>query len=126
MDFDRVWPTDDAAAEDDGERTYARLVPGPEDVGPPEEPVAHHVIPPLEIDSPELQHAQAHAQALGIDPDEAANGVWLSRERHERAYTDTYFGQLWERFKDARTRQEGVDALAGIAADLEAGRFPRL
>jgi hypothetical protein len=128
MRLERVWPAEEAPGEDvatdEGERVYARLVPGPEDLGPPEEPVAHHIIPPLEIDSPELEQAQAHAQALGIDPDEAANGVWLPRERHERAYTDTYFRQLWERFKDARTREEGVDALAAIAADLEAGRFP--
>jgi hypothetical protein len=125
MRLEPVWPTDDAAAEAEGERMYGRLVPGPEDIGPPQELVAHHIIPPLEIDSPELERTQAHAQALGIDPDEAANGVWLSRERHERAYTDTYFKQLWERFKDARTREEGVEVLAGIAQDLEAGRFPR-
>jgi hypothetical protein len=129
MRLRQVWPADDKRQSEprdpQDERLYARLVPGPEDVGAPEDLVAHHIIPPLEIDSPELQRAQAHAQALGIDPDEAANGAWLPRERHERAYTDTYFRQLWERFKDARTRDEGIDALAAIAADLEAGRFPQ-
>jgi hypothetical protein len=128
MRLRKVWPADETREPKERdpreERVYGRLVPGPEDIGPPQEPVAHHIIPPLEIHSPELERAQAHAQALGIDPDEAANGVWLSRERHERAYTDTYFKQLWERFRHARTREEGVNALAGIAQDLEAGRFP--
>jgi hypothetical protein len=104
---------------------FTHLVPGPEDLGPPDEPVAHHIIPPLEIDSAELERAQAHAQALGIDPAEAANGVFLPRAQHLSAYTDGYFAQLWERFGAAGDRDEGVAVLATIAGELQAGWFPR-
>jgi A nuclease family of the HNH/ENDO VII superfamily with conserved AHH len=123
MLLDRVWPREEAPAPE-GERVYTRIVPGEEDVGPPDEPVAHHIIPPLDIDSADLERAQAHARALGIDPDEAANGVFLPRAQHQSAYTDRYFAELWERFGRARDRDQGVDVLAGIADDLQGGRFP--
>jgi hypothetical protein len=123
MRLDRVWPPEEAPIPE-GERVYARIVPGEEEVGPPNEPVAHHIIPPLDIDSAELERTQAHAQALGIEPDEAANGVYLPRSQHQAAYTDRYFAQLWERFSRARDRDEGVAVLAEIAGELEAGRFP--
>jgi A nuclease family of the HNH/ENDO VII superfamily with conserved AHH len=119
-----VWPLEREPAEEEAERVYTRIVPGEEDLGPPDEPVAHHIIPPLDIDSPDLERSQAHAQALGIDPDEAANGVFLPRLQHQSAYTDGYFAELWERFSRAGDRDEGVAVLASIADDLKAGRFP--
>jgi A nuclease family of the HNH/ENDO VII superfamily with conserved AHH len=112
-------PSEPAPAE--GERVYTQLVP---DDGPPDELVAHHIIPPLDVPSDSLQRAQAHAQALGIDPDEAANGVALPRARHQGAYTDSYFDALWERFRDADDRDTGVAVLERIGAELAEGRFP--
>jgi hypothetical protein len=112
-------PSEPAPAE--GERVFTPLVP---DTGPADELVAHHIIPPLDVPSDSLQRAQAHAQALGIDPDEAANGVALPRARHQGAYTDSYFDALWERFRDADDRDSGVAVLERIGAELAEGRFP--
>jgi hypothetical protein len=111
----------EAAPEPEGERVWTPLVP---DAGPPDELVAHHLIPPLDIPSETLQQAQAHAQKLGIDPDEAANGVALPRARHETAYTDTYFDTLWQRFRQADDRDSGVAVLQRIGEELAAGDFP--
>ena len=105
----------------DGERVYTPLVP---DTGPPDELVAHHIIPPLDLPSESLQRAQAHAQALGIDPDERANGVALPRARHQGAYTDSYFDALWERLRGADDRDSGVAVLTRIGEEIAEGRFP--
>jgi hypothetical protein len=116
------WAGDDGeAAEPGGERVYTQVVP---ETGPPDEPVAHHIIPPLDLPSDSLQAAQAHAQKLGIEPDEAANGVALARARHQQAYTDRYFDALWERFRTAEDRDSGVAVLQGIGQELVAGEFP--
>ena len=109
------------AAAPDGDRVYTELVP---DGGPPDEVVAHHIIPPLDLPSESLQRAQAHAQALGIDPDEAGNGVALPRALHEGSYSDSYFDALWERFREAGDRDEGVAILQRIGSELAAGAFP--
>jgi hypothetical protein len=109
------------AVSSDGERVYTKIVP---DGGPPDELVAHHIIPPLELPSESLQRAQAHAQALGIDPDEAGNGVALPRALHEGSYSDSYFDALWERFREAGDRDEGVAILQRIGSELAAGVFP--
>jgi hypothetical protein len=104
-----------------GDRVYTQIVP--EDASP-DELVAHHIIPPLELPSESLQRAQAHAQALGIDPDEAGNGVALPRALHEGSYSDSYFDALWERFRGASDRDEGVAILQEIGSELAAGAFP--
>jgi hypothetical protein len=122
MKLSENWAGDDAAEpEPEGERVYTQLVP---DGGPPDEVVAHHIIPPLDVPNESLQQAQARAQELGIDPDEAANGVPLPRAQHEGAYRDSYFDALWERFQDARDRDSGVAILQEIGRELAAGEFP--
>jgi hypothetical protein len=121
MRLSENWAGDGGEPQPEGERVYTQLVP---DSGPPDELVAHHIIPPLDVPSDSLQRAQAHAQRLGIDPDEAANGVALPRARHQQAYTDSYFDAVWERFRGAHDRDSGVAVLQGIATELAAGEFP--
>jgi hypothetical protein len=121
MRLSENWADEAGEPEPEGERVYTQIVP---DGGPPDELVAHHIIPPLDLPSDSLQRAQAHAQKLGIDPDEAANGVALTRARHQQAYTDRYFDALWERFRTAEDRDSGVAVLQGIGQELVAGEFP--
>ena len=71
-----------------------------------------------------LEQAQAKLQRLGINADDAANGVFYDTGPHARIHTDYYFERLAEELSEARTKAEGEDILAAIAEEIVDGTFP--
>ena len=71
-----------------------------------------------------LEQAQAKLQRLGINADDAANGLFYDTGPHARIHTDYYFERLAEELSEARTKAEGEDILAAIAEEIVDGTFP--
>jgi A nuclease family of the HNH/ENDO VII superfamily with conserved AHH len=75
---------------------------------------------------PSMADAQRILNRFGINPNEAANGVWLDRSYHRQLHTNEY--QAWvtaqlERVVEAGGgRNEIVRELQNIAAHLRNGK----
>lgn len=84
----------------------------------------HHIVPKGEyVNRSEkardaLHHAQGKLDDLGIDPDNAANGVFLDRDLHRGIHTNSYFQELNKRLGKATSRTE---ARTGPAPDRGGG-----
>jgi hypothetical protein len=109
---------------DPASRIYTQLVPDPEELGDPEEIVTHRIIPAFEADNTDLHQAQAHANQLGIGPDDGINGCFLTRRAHQEAYTEHYFQALHQRLAQAQNTEEATAILTHIGHQLENGEFP--
>ncbi len=85
---------------------------------------AHHMIPGGEYAGRSasardaLHQTQNLLHQLGINLDEAANGIWLPPGWHQSIHTDRYFEYLWQSMRNATTRQEGLDILDRIGRTI--------
>lgn len=89
---------------------------------------AHHIVPKGRYGGraakEDLYEAQAALERAGIDPDDAANGMFLGKELHGPIHTNRYFEELSQRLGDARDHKGRATAiLRDLAEDLEAGRL---
>jgi hypothetical protein len=69
---------------------------------------------------------------VGVDINEAANGVFLPRLRgtlargayHPRLHTTAYYREVYQRLSGVTARSEALEVLEGIRAELLRGTFP--
>jgi hypothetical protein len=103
----------------------------PDDHGLTKPPGAdtHHIVPKGEYvrrseDARDaLHHAQGKLDDLGIDPDDAANGVFLDPKLHRGIHTNEYFETLNERLGQVTSRGQAEDVLRQIAEEAKHGGF---
>jgi A nuclease family of the HNH/ENDO VII superfamily with conserved AHH len=85
----------------------------------------HHMIPSGDKRGAELQE---RLREVGIDINEAVNGVWLPKNSdvpnngetpHNETFRDSYFDELDRRFENANTRAEFEDRLNTLHNDLK-------
>jgi hypothetical protein len=83
-------------------------------LGPPPagmvDPAAHHLVGFGMADA----RAQRILNDVGITPNEAANGLWLSREQHNLTLGDRYKEWVGDQLKDVLTKPEALKVLDGI------------
>jgi RHS repeat-associated protein len=68
--------------------------------------------------------ARAVLGRFGIGINEAANGMFLPRAVHTHLHTNAYYDAVNLALGQATTRQEALEALGAIRADLARGIFP--
>lgn len=92
---------------------------------------AHHIVAGR---SPKALQARAVLARLGIDLNDAANGVFLPARRsspnpagaavHSTLHTNAYYSEVNRLLGGASTRAEALDALSFIRSELLSGGFP--
>jgi predicted RNA-binding protein associated with RNAse of E/G family len=109
----------------------------------PDSYAPHHIVPRDLKKFPEANDARKLLEDLGLDTNEAANGVYLpqtkaaaagtSAQYHQSIHTEQYFINVEDRLKKAAKeggptlegqRQAVIEELARIRRELENGTFP--
>jgi hypothetical protein len=63
-------------------------------------------------------------ERFGIDLDDPANGVFLSKDQHSHLHKNVYYNAVNKALAGATTKTEAEQILRSIARQLEAGTFP--
>jgi hypothetical protein len=131
--FEEVWSDEpEAAQRREAERAAWRRAHG-DDLGFDEDGihVAHRIVPAvpsehpgIEASDPRLVEVQARMNSLGIGPDDAPNGVFLTPLQHYSAHGEAYLAALHERLMDCGTQEELEFTLRDIGLDLRIDVFP--
>jgi hypothetical protein len=131
--FEEVWSDEpEAAQRREAERAAWRRAHG-DDLGFDEDGihVAHRIVPAVpsehpgvETRDPRLVEVQARLTSLGIGPDDAPNGVYLTPLQHYSAHGEAYLTALHERLMDCGTQEELELELRDIGLDLSTDHFP--
>ncbi len=97
----------------------------------PAETAAHHIVASA---SPKAASARAKLASVGIDINDADNGVFLPRGSaspnltgasvHSRIHTNNYYGYVNDMMSGVRTANEARDVLNHIRNQLNAGYWP--
>jgi A nuclease family of the HNH/ENDO VII superfamily with conserved AHH len=82
---------------------------------------AHHLVPSGHRGA---QRSQELLQRLGVDPNEAANGVWLHSAKHRPIHTRAYFDAVARDLSRARTKQRALEILEDIRERVQSGNYP--
>ena len=69
-------------------------------------------------------NAQKLLNRFGITPNEAANGIWLSKEMHLQTYGSNYKNWVVDTFRGVTTESQARAVLQDIQSTLQAGRTP--
>jgi hypothetical protein len=80
----------------------------------------HHIVGFAERDG----RTQQLLTQFGITPNEAANGVWLSREMHTATYGNAYRIWIERQFLGVETEVHARAVLSGIRDNLNRGDTP--
>jgi hypothetical protein len=92
----------------------------------------HHIVPTTAGDA-RMDAVRAKLKALGLDLNDAANGVWLPGHRadpnapeayHPRLNNDVYNDTVANALKDLTNLQAAIRVLADIRSQLQANDFP--
>jgi hypothetical protein len=87
------------------------------------DPAAHHLVGFGSADA----RAQQILNNVGITPNEAANGLWLSREQHNLTLGDRYKVWVGDQLKDVLTKPEALkvlDSIKDTLRNLKPGDIP--
>jgi hypothetical protein len=93
---------------------------------------AHHLVP-SDAGGPGMQELRLRLQGLGIDLNDAANGVWLpgpkapadAQEAYHRRLNNTkYNNAVEEALRDVTNKQQAEDTLQRIKTQLQRNNFP--
>lgn len=82
---------------------------------------AHHIVAVL---AKPADPARKTLERLGIDINEAANGVFLPRKQHYILHNLEYYAATNKALAAAKTKNEAEQILRSIADGLSAGTFP--
>jgi len=83
--------------------------------------IAHHLVA---WDAPRAAPSREILERFGIDINEAANGVFLSRAIHNHLHTNAYYDAVYDELLKAASRDEALAILDGIRRRLLGGTFP--
>ena len=91
---------------------------------------AHHIVPSSDNRYKASIEAQKKLSSLGIEKNEACNGVFLSTSKnvtgttyHRTLHTEEYYEKVFDLLKTATTREEGIEVLKFIKQSLLNGTF---
>lgn len=82
---------------------------------------AHHIVAVADV---RAQPARAKLAAVGIDINDAFNGMYVPCDRHGRLHTDLYYSRVNEQLAAANTKPAALLILSGIRLGIQAGSFP--
>ncbi len=94
---------------------------------PPFPNAAHHIVA---VDAEAAAPARAHLEALGIDINDPANGVFLRYTEkgvglnHLEIHTKAYYSEVNQRVLGSQSAQQARVTLQGIGSELAEGTFP--
>jgi len=83
--------------------------------------VSHHLVA---WDAPLAAPSRDILENFGIDINEAANGVFLSRAMHSRLHTHAYYDAVYDELLKATSKDDALAILEGIRQRLLKGAFP--
>lgn len=86
--------------------------------------VVSRLVPAIEPEDENLEHAQALLGDHGIGPDDAANGVVLPPGEAVALHSAPFFAELRRRLEAAPDPQGTTAALSDVREELELGTFP--
>jgi len=99
----------------------------------PEGYAAHHIVPENDGRFDEATEARKILEKLGVDLNCSPNGVALPYKPeiteggyHPAIHTGTYYRQVLDLLREAKTRDEALQILRGIGDRLSKGEFPKI
>jgi len=113
----------DGLGDDPSPREAARHRAGAEGLlEPGEDLVIHRIVAADDLDAAhEAQALMHHAQ---LDPDDGPNGAFVTPIVHYTAGTPRYYRAVTNRLRPAQTREQTIQALGEIRAELATEAFP--
>lgn len=126
--LETVWGTPDSKVLRDNMKNAGMKVPKFPNA-------AHHIVPGTQ-NQPDAIIARSHLAQLGIESNDAANGVFLEYRKskgattigtgtvHNDVHTDVYFAEVKRRVMTAKTPEKAREILQEIAEELQSNNFP--